>query len=199
MTDQFQHVMVLTSIIIGLGITHILGGIGAAIDRLTGHGKRLRLSWAHGAWVAFVFLWMVLFWWWEFRLIELPVWTLAHYFFIVVYAVLLFLLAVILIPRDWTVVDDLNEYFVSKRRWFYAVLIVADLADPVDSFFKGGWEYIAATGVFAIAFTVVSIPASIVGFCSRSIRVHTVIAILCLLCQIIVGFQVFPRLGFAIQ
>jgi hypothetical protein len=35
MTDQFQHVMVLTSIIIGLGITHLLLGFSAAIDRIT--------------------------------------------------------------------------------------------------------------------------------------------------------------------
>ena len=49
--------MVLTSIIIGLGITHILVGIGSAIDRLSGHGHRLQLSWAHGAWLAALFVW----------------------------------------------------------------------------------------------------------------------------------------------
>jgi multisubunit Na+/H+ antiporter MnhC subunit len=30
--------MVLTSIIIGLGITYILLGVGAMIERITGHG-----------------------------------------------------------------------------------------------------------------------------------------------------------------
>jgi multisubunit Na+/H+ antiporter MnhC subunit len=30
--DQFQHVMVLTSIIIGLGITYILIGLGSAVE-----------------------------------------------------------------------------------------------------------------------------------------------------------------------
>jgi len=99
-TDQFQHVMVRTSIIIGLGITHILVGIGSAIDRLSGHGHCLRLSWAHGAWLAALFVWMVLFWWWQFRLLGLlKAWTLGHYFFIIVYAVLLFLLAVIFGPK----------------------------------------------------------------------------------------------------
>ena len=93
--------MVLTSIIIGLGITYILIGVGSIIERLSGHGTRLHLSWAHGAWVAFLFVWMVSFWWWEFRLLLLlKTWTLGHYFFIVSYAVLLFLLAVILIPSD---------------------------------------------------------------------------------------------------
>jgi hypothetical protein len=87
-TDQFQHVMVLTSIIIGLGITYILIGVGSIIERLSGHGARLRLSWAHGIWVAFLFVWMMSFWWWEFRLLLLlKTWTLGHYFFIVIYAV----------------------------------------------------------------------------------------------------------------
>jgi len=34
MSDHFQHVMVLISIIIGLGITNLLSGFTGAIDRL---------------------------------------------------------------------------------------------------------------------------------------------------------------------
>ena len=33
--DQFEYVMVLVSIIIGLGIAHILVGVGAIVDRLS--------------------------------------------------------------------------------------------------------------------------------------------------------------------
>ena len=77
MSDQFQYVMVLTSIIIGLGITNALLGLSSAIDRFTESSRPLRLSWASGVWLAFTFLWMVLFWWWEFRLLEiLKHWTL---------------------------------------------------------------------------------------------------------------------------
>lgn len=44
MSDQFQHVMVLTSIIIGLAITNLLPGPGAVVDRITGSKRPLRLS-----------------------------------------------------------------------------------------------------------------------------------------------------------
>jgi hypothetical protein len=54
--------MVLVSIIMGLGITHILFGFGGLVDRLTGKGPRIGLSLAHSAWLARVFLWMVMFW-----------------------------------------------------------------------------------------------------------------------------------------
>ncbi len=46
MSDQFQHVMVLTSINIGLGITHALIGFSTVIDRVSGSRESLRLSWA---------------------------------------------------------------------------------------------------------------------------------------------------------
>ena len=195
-TDQFQHVMVLTSIIIGLGITHILVGIGSAIDRLSGHGHRLQLSWAHGAWLAALFVWMVLFWWWQFRLLGLlKAWTLGHYFFIILYAVLLFLLAVILVPSDWASTDSLDVYFLSKRWWFYPVFLLASIADLVDSFLKGGWQYVLGMGVIPLVFTAASIPVCLVGVLSKNIRVHSFMAVVFLLWLVIVGFEIYPSLS----
>lgn len=196
MTDQFEHVMVLTSIIIGLGITHLLVGVGSIIERISGHGERLRLSLAHGAWLGFLFLWMVTFWWWQFRLLELvQAWTLGRYFFIIVYAVLLFLLAVILIPREWTRVGDLDEYFLAKRRWFYAIMLLANFADLLDSHLKGGWTYVLETGVLSLGLLAATVPACIIGFRSRNIRVHASMAVIFLVWQVIVGFDVFPQLS----
>ena len=71
MSDQFQHVMVLISIIIGLGITNLLLGLSGAIERFTESTRPLRISWATVFWLAYLFFLMVLFWWWEFRLLEL--------------------------------------------------------------------------------------------------------------------------------
>lgn len=65
--NHFEYVMGLVSIIIGLGIAHILLGIGGVVNRLTGRGERLRISVAHGARLTHTFFWLVLFWWWPFR------------------------------------------------------------------------------------------------------------------------------------
>ncbi len=187
--------MVLTSIIIGLGITHILVGIASIIERLTGHGAGLRLSWAHGGWLSFVFLWMVTFWWWQFRLLALvKIWTLGHYFFIIGYAVCLFLLAVILIPRDWGNTESLDDYFLSKRLWFYPIYLLASLADFEDSFLKGGWPYVAQTGIISLSFTAAAIPVCIIGLRSNKIRVHSCLAIVFLIWQLILCFEVIPKL-----
>ncbi len=40
--DQFEYVMVLVSIIIGLGIAHILLGLGGIIDRVADRNRRRR-------------------------------------------------------------------------------------------------------------------------------------------------------------
>ena len=189
--------MVLTSIIIGLGITYILLGVGAMIERITGHGAALRLSWAHATWLLTLFIWMVSFWWWEFRLLALlRSWTLAHYFFIITYAVLLFLLAVLLLPRDWATTHSLDDYFLSKRHWFYPLYLIATFADIVDAWLKGGWPYLQANGVLVFAYWSAAIPVCVVGFRSKNIRVHTFMAIVICVWQLVAEFEVFPKLGF---
>jgi len=196
-TDQFQHVMVLTSIIIGLGITYILIGVGTVIERITGHGAALRLSWAHATWLLTLFVWMVSFWWWEFRLLTLlKSWTLAHYFFIITYAVLLFLLAVLLLPRDWATTESLDDYFLSKRRWFYPLYLIATFADIIDAWLKGGWPYIKAGGVVVFAYWALAIPVCLVGVRSKNIHIHSFAAIIVCVWQLIAVFEVFPKLGF---
>lgn len=197
MTEQFQHVMVLTSIIIGLGITHLLVGVGSAIERMSAHGEPLRLGWAHGGWLGYLFVWMVTFWWWQFRLLQLvPEWTLGRYFFIILYAVLLFLLAVILVPREWTTLSSFDDFFLDKRRWFYSILLVTNFVDLLDSYLKGGWSYVIGTGVLALGMVAATVPACLIGFWSRDIRVHAFLAIVFFFWQVFVGFDVFPQLNF---
>lgn len=196
MNDQFQHVMVLISIIIGLGITYILIGVGSVIERITGHGARLRLSWAHAVWLFTLFLWMVSFWWWEFRLLALvKSWTLAHYFFIITYAVLLFLLAVLLLPRDWAATNSLDDYFLSKRKWFYPLYLIAILADITDAWLKGGWPYLRASGVLVFAYWASAVPVCVVGVRSKNIRIHAFMAIIICVWQLIAAFELTPKLG----
>ena len=139
--DAFEYAMVLISIIIGLGITHILSSLGSAVHRLRGHGSPLRLELNYLAWIAFIFGWMVQFWWWEFK------WTTLDaevdfrlYSFLVLYAVSVFMVAVILVPHHLSVVDDSWEYFLSIRRWFFGGLLALNVLDLVDTFMKG-WEW----------------------------------------------------------
>jgi hypothetical protein len=195
MSDQFQHVMVLTSIIIGLGITNALLGVSGAIERYTEGDRPLQLSWASAVWLAQVFLWMILFWWWEFSLVDiLKHWTLWDYFLIICYAIVLFLLVALLIPKDWDKVDDLNAYFLLKRRWFYSVYLLSVVIDVMDSYMKGGWTYIIGQGVLGWGYSVAGIPVGVLGFRSTRIRTHTIMAIVIFVWQVVAAFNLSPLL-----
>ena len=175
--DQFEYVMVLVSIIIGLGITQILVGVGGIIDRLSSKGDRLELSLAHAAWLGFCFSWMVMFWWWEYRFsTRVDDWTFGLYFFLVCYAVALFLLQVVLIPRSWDGVASLKDYFLERRTWFYSILLFVTILDQFDSYLKGGFEYILQEGVIDLSFFALTFPVAIVGIRTVNMRFHNIAA-----------------------
>ena len=187
--------MVLTSIIIGLGITNALLGVSGAIERYTESDRPLQLSWASAVWLAQVFLWMILFWWWEFRLADiLKHWTLWNYFLIVCYAFVLFLLVALLVPKDWDKVDDMNAYFLLKRRWFYSVFLLGAVIDVMDSYMKGGWTYLMGQGVLGWAYPVANILVVAIGLRSRRIRTHTIMGIVSIVGLVVFGFEFAPLL-----
>ena len=195
MSDEFQHVMVLTSIIIGLGITNALLGVSGAIERYTESDRPLQLSWASAVWLAQVFLWMILFWWWEFRLADiLKHWALWNYFLIVCYAFVLFLLVALLVPKDWDKVDDMNAYFLLKRRWFYSVFLLGAVIDVMDSYMKGGWTYLMGQGVLGWAYPVANILVVAIGLRSSRIRTHTIMGVVSIVWLVVFGFEFAPLL-----
>jgi hypothetical protein len=146
--------MTLVSIVVGLGLTHVLGALGASVHRLKGRGDPIRFDPVYLLWIAFVLIWLLSFWWWEFKLRDLDIkWTFGVYLFLISYATLLYLMAVILVPKGMEGVTDTYEYFMSGRRWFFAVVLLANVVDVGDSFLKGtGWalrpDYIVQIAVF---------------------------------------------------
>ena len=195
--DQFEYIMVLVSIIVGLGVAHLLLGVGGVINRLADPQRPLKLSVAYLAWLAMLFVWMVLFWWWEFRFGEfVSHWTVGLYFFLVIYAVTLFLLAAVMVPRSWDSVDDLEGYFLERRYWFYSLLLFANCIDIFDSYLKGGVERLVKEPPATFLLWAVIVAACLIGFRATRIQPHTVMGVLVLALQIVNGFVVLPRLGF---
>ena len=87
--------MVLISIIVGLGITHILVSLSNAVHRLRHHGRPIRLEVTYLTWVAFIFTWLLNFWWWEFKWNDLTSeFGVGLFMFLALYAMALFSLVV---------------------------------------------------------------------------------------------------------
>lgn len=195
--DRFEYVMVLISIIVGLGLAHVLVGVGGIIDRRADGDRPLALSLAHAIWLTFMFVWMVQFWWWEYRFSELGVdWSMGLYFFLVLYAVSLFLTAVILVPRSWDRVDSLGDYFIRRRVWFYSGLFLCSCIDVIDGYLKGGSDYLfGVLGPSTWLLWALTIPVCIVGVRSTRLRTHNIGAGSLISVQLTQGFLDLWTLG----
>lgn len=100
--EMFEYIAVLTSIIIGLGITQLLQGF----TRLVQHPEQGKVYWVHLSWVIYMFLTTVFWWWWEFRLGTVEEWTFALYMFVLLYAVIIYLLCAFLFPASFSDYED---------------------------------------------------------------------------------------------
>ncbi|HXC95966.1 MAG TPA: hypothetical protein VNU92_09700 [Edaphobacter sp.] len=140
--DLYLHVKVVISIIVGLCITTLLNGFA----RFVQHPKRAKVSILHLGWAASLLLWIIHFWWWEFRLTLVPQWTFAIYFFIILYAILFYFLCTLLFPSDLQDYSGYEEYFLSRRKWFFGFLAATFIADIIDTKLKGS-AYVHSLGI----------------------------------------------------
>lgn len=143
--SHFAHIRILIGMIVGLGLTHLLRNFAEIIEQ---PGQR-RVYWIHLAWALFVFLYMLHFWWWEFRLTHVTPWSFNLYLFISLYALLLYLLCAFTFPSSADRHLDHREYFYSRRSWFFGALGLIYAVDMWDTWIKGpdyfyglGTEYV---------------------------------------------------------
>jgi hypothetical protein len=140
--DLYLHIRVVISIIVGLCITTLLNGFA----RFVQHPKRAKVSILHLGWAASLLLSVIHFWWWEYRLTLVEQWTFATYFFIILYAILFYFLCTLLFPSDLKDYSGYEDYFLSRRKWFFGFLAATFIADVVDTTLKGS-AYLHSFGI----------------------------------------------------
>src|SRR6056300_624681 len=118
--STFEYVMVLVSIIVALAIAHLLTAVADTVHRLRGQGKPIKLDAVFSIWTGYVLIWLVSFWWWEFKFQEVVTeWSFGLYLFVIGYAISLFILAEILVPNRMRGVTDTYADFRDGRKWFF--------------------------------------------------------------------------------
>jgi hypothetical protein len=177
--EMFEYVAVLTSIIIGLAITHLLQGTA----RLIQHPDTGRPYWVHLTWALYMFLNSVFWWWWEFRLTRIEVWTFQMYIFVILFAVTLYLLCALLYPVSLDGYDGFKDYFYSRRRWFFGLSIVFLLIDVGDTLLKGT-AYFASLGPEYIVVRTLKLALCGIAIRSRNEGFHGFFAVASLLYQV---------------
>lgn len=139
---MFEYVVVLTGVVIGLALTHLMQGVARVIE----NPGRVRIWWVHLGWVAYMFVNAVFWWWWEFRLRLVVDWTFQLYAFVVAYAFFIYLICAVLFPSNVAPYDGFKQYFLARRRWFFGMLIAWLAIDLLDTLAKGA-AYFASLGV----------------------------------------------------
>jgi hypothetical protein len=138
---------------LGLSVTRLVSGVAALVQ----HPGRYPIWPVHLCWIAWALLNVVTFWWLEFRLSQIQHWTYGLYFFVCVYASMYNFLSVLLFPQDLDEYKGYQDYFLSRRRWFFGFAALTEALDVVDTLIKGeahlrslGLEYFVATGAFIL-------------------------------------------------
>lgn len=169
----FDYVMMLAAIVIGLALTHLMQGVGRILE----NPKSTRVWWVHLLWVAHTGLLSVFWWWFEFQLRTMPVWTFQLYAFVLGYAFLIYLICTLLFPSDLAPHASFKEYFLSRRRAFFGMLIALLAVDVLDTLTKGAAHF-RSLGIEYPLSQAVLMALCIVGIISPRPRVQAVIAIL---------------------
>jgi len=163
----FVHVRILIGMIVGLGLTHLLRHFAELVERT---GER-RIYWIHLAWALFVFLYMLHFWWWEFRLGHAPSWSFNVYLFVSLYALLLYLLCTFTFSSAAEQYADYREFFHARRHWFFGTLALIFAVDLWDTWLKGA-EYFHGFGREYVVRNLLHIVLCLVAMSVRSPVFH---------------------------
>ncbi len=134
-TEEFQYLAVLLSIVLGLGVTQLLTGVG----RLVQARGRVRVYWPTLAWVGMLLLIHVQSWWAMFDLRGHQGWTFLQFVVVLLTPAALYLMAALALPdvAEATAegqVLDLRTHYYAQVRWFFgaaAVVIASSLLRPV--------------------------------------------------------------------
>lgn len=175
----FEYILIFVSIVLGLAVTHLMQGVAAIVQ----HPGRVRVWWVHLVWVAYLMLSTIFWWWSEFRLRNVSTWTFELYVLVLGYAFILYLEAALLFPKDLEGYQGFEDYFLSRRRWFFSLLVAWNLIDFADTAIKGTAYFRSLGGEYPIAQITLTLLA-IAGLISRRASLQAAIAVLYLAYQL---------------
>lgn len=168
----FEYIGVLVSVIMGLGITHLVTGASKLIQ----HRAQVRFYLPHMLWTVNILLFILLIWWGMFSWSDHETWFAYEYLFITLYAIVMFFLASMLYPWDMRIDIDVREHFSTNRIWFFGTLFVAWCIDVLATLVKAdvGLRPIP-NGYFG--FVGVQMLIAVIGIGFRKLIVHIILPV----------------------
>ena len=126
----FEFLMVLVSLIIGLGVAELLTGVARVIR----NRDSVRVYWVHGTFIVIVFLALLQQWWESWGARDVPAWTFLGLLMMLGGPIGLFLIAHLLFPEEFEGVDFQDYYYecMTSVLWIaIASILVSTTFRPV--------------------------------------------------------------------
>ncbi|MGB3423853.1 MAG: hypothetical protein WBF84_06595 [Castellaniella sp.] len=135
--ELFVHIRIIVGMILGISVARLVSGA----TRFIQHPGREKIYPVHFAWAICVFLFIIHFWWFEFALSLIQVWTFPLYFLLIAYSIVFVMLAAMLFPDHLNEYTGFQDYFDRRRTAFYTLLLVLFAIDVIDTLIKGQKYY----------------------------------------------------------
>jgi hypothetical protein len=186
MSEPFEYLMALYSIIIGVGIAQLLTSVGHIIQA----GKQVHSYWVHTAWVLLIFALHVLQWFgaWEYRAIDH--WRFFPFLAFLSIPVQLYVLSILAFPdiqRDERC--DLRAYYYERCGWIHGIAIATITLVIGNERFLLGRSLSSTGNLVRLGVVLVLLPTAV----SKKPAVHA-IQIFCLY-GALVSFVMIGRAG----
>lgn len=126
--SPFEHISVLISIVLGLGLTQLLMGV----HRLVQARGRVKVYWLSLVWVALIFMAQVEWWWASYTLRDQTVWNFFYFVFVLLSPVSLYLAAAFVLPEiEPGEQYDLRTHYYRSHGWFFAFVALGPALDAI--------------------------------------------------------------------
>jgi hypothetical protein len=172
--DPFSYLSVLISIILALGMTRVLAGVG---EMLQARSCR-RLYWVHAIWVVNLFLYLVVAWWIFYRWRNQQPWTFFLFIFGLISPTILYLG----LYRSFSARSSLDEFlnykthYYSNHRVFFVLFALYSPVDFVDTLLKG-ISHLVALGPLYFISSILFFAGLVIAAIKRNERYHQSYAI----------------------
>jgi hypothetical protein len=132
--SSFEFISILMSIVVGLGVTNLLSGVGRAFYRR----KQVPMDEVHLVLTTSTLLVLALNWWVTFKWNTTTVWSFDTFLVLIAWTIALYMLTTFLYPPDLSEEEERGNRFDRNRSGYYSAFIVFCAMDITQTAMRGG-------------------------------------------------------------
>jgi hypothetical protein len=132
--SSFEFISILMSIVVGLGVTNLLAGVGRAFYRR----KQTPMDEVHIVLTLATLLLLSLNWWVAFKWNTNVLWSFDKFLVLIVWTIALYMLTTFLYPPDLSEEEESRNRFEANRSGYYSAFIAFCSMDIVQTALRSG-------------------------------------------------------------